>query len=514
MNDRLARLCPGLAAGNAHVAVAEGGKSITYEELWQGAENLATALANMGVMQGDRIGLWFENTTAFVHGYLGILRAGCIPVLIGSGFPVETVGYIVKDSGAVGVLTDTNLYRKLASVAAPIRFAFVEGVGASAVGSDIAVYSFEEAVRSKSIRNNGPRCKVQISTESSPAPREVATIIYTSGTTGKRKGVMLSERNISLAADVIVYHLGLTEADTCLVTISFTHCAGLLHMLAHLRVGGRIVVGEHPALMGSMLKAIRDHGITILPGVPSFFTLLLKYGKEKVKPFLGSLRAIETSSAMVNRSLIRELAGICPAATLFNTYGLTEAPRSTYARIQVESENVLTVGRPTRDVTVQIVDEHRMQCGYGEEGEIVLNGPNLALGYWNKPFETAAAFGPDGFKTGDIGFMEEDGFLYLRGRKDDMIKIGANAVYPQEVEDVVSAYPGIVDVVAYGVEDEIQGMRIHVQVVRKNEEIDVNALLAYCRDRLAKHTVPSKVVFCESIGIEESGKPRRSRAPL
>ena len=95
-----------------------------------------------------------------------------------------------------------------------------------------------------------------------------------------------------------------------------------------------------------------------------------------------------------------------------------------------------------------------------------------------------------------------------------MIKIGADAVYPQEIEDVVSGYPGVVDVVAYGVEDEIQGMRIHVQVVRKNEEIEVNALLAYCRDRLAKHTIPSKVIFCESIGIEESGKPRRGRAPL
>ena len=308
-------------------------------------------------------------------------------MLIGPGLPVDTVSYIVKDSGAVGVLADARLYRKLASVAVPIRFAFLEGVDASAIGSDIAVYSFEEGIRSKAIRKNGPRCKVRISTEGSPAPSEVATIIYTSGTTGKRKGVMLSEGNVSLAADAIVNHLSLTETDTCLVTMSFAHCAGLLHMLAHLRVGARIVTGEHPALMGSMLKAIRDHGVTILPGVPSFFTLLLKYGKEKVKPFLGSLRAIETSSAMVNRSLIRELAGICPAATLFNTYGLTEAPRATYAKIHIESENVLTVGRPTRGVTVQIVDEHRMRCGYGEEGEILLNGPNLALGYWNKPFE-------------------------------------------------------------------------------------------------------------------------------
>ena len=285
-------------------------------------------------------------------------------------------------------------------------------------------------------------------------------------------------------------------------------------MLAHLRVGARLVTGEHPALMGSMLKAIRDHGVTILPGVPSFFTLLLKYGTEKVKPSLRSIRAIETSSAMANRSLIGELAGICPAATLFNTYGLTEAPRATYGSIHAESENVLTVGRPTRGVTVQIVDGHRMRCGYGEEGEILINGSNLALGYWNKPVETAAAFGSDGFRTGDIGVMDGDGFLYLRGRRDDMIKIGADGVYPQEIEDVIAGYPGIADVMAYGVEDEIQGNTIHVQVVRKNEEIEANALLAYCRDRLAKHVVPSKVIFRESIRVEESGKLKRSGAPL
>ncbi len=339
---------------------------------------------------------------------------------------------------------------------------------------------------------------------------EITSIIYTSGTTGKPKGVMLSEENLLVATSAIIQHIGLTPSDVCLVTMSFAHCAGLLHLLAHLRVGAKVVTGEFFTLIGPFLLAIKKHGVTVLPGVPSFFSLLLKHPKHKIGPYLNHIRAIETSSAMINNSLLREIADCFPSATLFNTYGLTEAPRATYmAVIPSDFDTNLSVGFPTSGVTTHVVNQQLKHCQPYVEGEIIINGPNLAMGYWNNHEKTAAAFSPFGFKTGDIGYIDNKGLLFLKGRKDDMIKIGAEVVYPHEIEEVIGACPGVTDVLAYGVGDDVQGASIHVEVVCKDKSIDRKNILDFCCDKLEKHKLPSKIIFCDCIALEESGKPKR-----
>ena len=159
---------------------------------------------------------------------------------------------------------------------------------------------------------------------------------------------------------------------------------------------------------------------------------------------------------MINSQLIGEIAELFPSATLYNTYGLTEAPRTTYMTVRpTDPDTNLSVGVPTAEVEIHIVNQELQRCGPNEEGEIVINGSNLALGYWNNPEKTAAAFTSIGFRTGDIGYLNEKGLLFLKGRRDDMIKIGAEAVYPHEIEEVIGSYPGIADVLACGVKDEI-----------------------------------------------------------
>ncbi len=513
MNDRLALLCPNLDPQNDQTAIYEKGRAITFGELAEGVGNLSANIVRTGAAPGSRIGLSYDNTAAFVYGYLAILEADCIPVLLSPNLPAEKLSYILADCGAAGMLCDSRVLSRIQSYPRGMRFLFSHEVCESESLRGMAVYSFDEGILSKTVPVDIRVAREQCAETQPQDNRSLAAIIYTSGTTGRPKGVMLSGTNLKLATTTIIRHLGLTPADSCLVTMNFAHCAGLLHMLAHLRAGAKLVTGETFALTGQFLTAVKKYRVTTFPAVPSFFTLLTKYPRQKVRPYLSTVRAVETSSAMISSSLIREIADLFPSATLFNTYGLTEAPRATYGVVDPsDASTSLSVGLSTSGVDVKIVNEHSRQCRPYEEGEIVVEGANVALGYWNNAEKTSAAFGPLGFRTGDIGYMDQKGFLFLKGRKDDMIKIGAEAVYPHEVEEVIGSHPCVADVLAYGVEDDIRGAAIHVQVVRKDGFIDEETLLDYCCNRLEKHKLPSRISFCDSIALEESGKPKRSKA--
>lgn len=513
MSDRLALLCPNLDQHNDQVAIYEKNRAINFGELAGAVGNLSSDIVGAGAVQGSRIGLCYDNTAAFVYGYLAILGAECIPVLLSPNLPAEKLSYILHDCGAAGMICDSRVLSRILSHPRSMTFLSSDAVCESASLRGIAAYSFDEGIRSKRIHFDSHAAHERCAQAQPQNGRSICAIIYTSGTTGKPKGVMLSEANLELATSTIIRHLGLTAADTCLVTMSFAHCAGLLHMIAHLRAGAKLVTGETFALTGQFLAAIKRHRVTTFPAVPSFFALLSKHPKQKVRPYLSTIRAVESSSAMINSSLIREIADLFPSATLFNTYGLTEAPRTTYLVVNPsDASTSLSVGHATSGVAVKVVNERSQRCLPCEEGEIVVEGGNVALGYWNNVEKTSAAFGPLGFRTGDIGYMDRKGLLFLKGRRDDMIKIGAEAVYPHEVEEVIASHPDVADVLAYGVEDDIRGSVIHVQVVCKDGLIDEEALLDYCCGKLEKHKLPSNISFCSSIAVEESGKPKRRKA--
>jgi long-chain acyl-CoA synthetase len=510
MNERTRLLFPNLDPHNEGTAIYEKGRAFTYGELARGVEKLSINILKTGVSRGSRIALSFENTADFIIGYMAILESGCIPVLLSPNLPSGKIIYILSDCDAVGMIGETQVLRRLPSYPEGMRFVFSDEVEEATALHPIAAYSLGEGLASKEMNIENDIASGRGIDAQSADIHSIAAIIYTSGTTGKPKGVMLSDTNLSLATSTIVQHLGLSSTDSCLVTMSFAHCAGLLLAIAHMRAGGKLVTGESFTLIGPFLSAIKEQGVTILPAVPSFYALLSKYPKQKVIPYLTNIRAVESSSAMINSSLIREIETLFPSATLFNTYGLTEAPRATYMVMNSSDEDTgLSVGRATSGVTISVVNQQCQPCRPYEEGEIVVNGANIALGYWNNPDKTAEAFSTLGFRTGDIGYMDKNGYLFLKGRKDDMIKIGAEAAYPFEIEEVIASYPGVADVLACGVEDDIRGSSIHVKVVCKDEGIDERAILDFCGSRLEKHKIPSKLTFCDSIALEESGKPKR-----
>ena len=510
MSKRIDLLNLNLGNKNGGVAIFEKERAITFNELRKGIKNLSTNIMNIGAEKDSTIALCFENTAEFVHGYYAVLEADCIPVLLSPNLPTEKIAYILEDSGAIGMLSDFKTFRKINSRSNNMRFAFLGNIGDSSTVERITVHSFEEGIRSNATVTGGHSDNSFASEDIPPHISDIAAIIYTSGTSGKPKGVMLSTTNLLVAISAIEQRLEIMPSDVCLVAMSFAHCAGLLHLLAHLRVGAKLVTGENPALIGSFLAAIKKHRVTILPGVPSFYTILMNLPSHKIAPYLRHIRAVESSSAMLNSSLVKKIFDLFPSAALFNTYGLTEAPRATYMQVSSSNSDLnLSVGLATEDINVQIVNQHHQICKPYEEGEIIISGPNVALGYWNNPVKTDAVFNSGSFKTGDIGFVDRTGFLFLQGRKDDMIKIGAEAVYPSEIEEVVASCPGISDVMAYGVEDELHGFRIHIKAVCTDKNMKEDTILDHCRDKLEKYKIPSRIIFCDKIELAESGKPKR-----
>jgi acyl-CoA synthetase (AMP-forming)/AMP-acid ligase II len=512
MNDRLTSICPNLNIFNNRIAIIEKDKIVTYGELATSVDRLAHNIMKMALPKCSRIGLSFENTNKFVCSYMAILAANCIPVLFSTGVPSEKAAYILEDSGAIGMISDIRTFLRIKSFPHQMRFAILDGAYDNKSHGPVSVHSFENYTRSEDIvietRNYG-NGKLGLVF---PQFQEIASIIYTSGTTGKPKGVMLSEKNLLIATSAITEHLRVVPTDVCLVTMSFAHCAGMLHMLAHLRVGAKIVTGENPALIGPFLDAIRKNKVTILAGVPSFFILLTRHPKHKVAPYLHSIRAVESSSSMINERLIEEIFELFSSAAVFNTYGLTEAPRATYIELdRLNPDRNLSLGHPTSNVDIHVVNEKGEICFQGEEGEIIIKGPNVSMGYWNNLEKTNAVFTSNSFKTGDIGSIDEKGFLFIKGRRDDMVKIGAEVVYPFEIEGVIAKLPGIAEVLAYGVKDETGEFKIHVKAVCNENEISEQDIRNICREKLEKHKVPSRVIFCEKIVVEESGKPLRRR---
>ena len=321
---------------------------------------------------------------------------------------------------------------------------------------------------------------------------------------------MLTAENIIFSIEKILFHLRLTELDIGLITMNFSHCAGLLHLLSYLTIGCAMVTGESPTMIGSFLKSIKSRKVTILPGTPSFFSLLLRFPKNKIADFLKSIRVIELSSANSNASLVKNIEDFAPNARLFNTYGLTEAPRITYTELTPAHQQLeVPVGKACEGVTIHLEWTDDSPYRGHRIGEIYIQGPNVTAGYWQQSQTGRSAFTPMGFKTGDLGYLDETGCLFLLGRQDDQIKIGREKFYPQEIENLLLTCPGVREALVYVLSDKICGNQVVAKVVRAKEQIREQGILNFCSGKMESFKIPQKIIFCEYIAVTSSGKPKR-----
>jgi len=340
---------------------------------------------------------------------------------------------------------------------------------------------------------------------------DLAALIYTSGSTGRPKGVMLTHLNIVSAATSITTYLENTPDDIIINLLPLSFDYGLYQVLMAFKVGGTIVLERSFAFPHTVIETIIREKVTGLPIVPTISAVLLQLD---LSPYqFPALRYISNTAAALPTHHIVRLRELFPHVRIYSMYGLTECKRVSYLPPDQIDIRPTSVGRGMPNEEVYIVDENGQRVPPNVIGELVVRGSNVMKGYWELPEETEKKLKPGplpGEKvlyTGDLFRMDEEGYLYFFGRKDDIIKSRGEKVSPKEIEDVLYSLPGIAEAAVIGVPDEVLGQAIQAVVtLREGAQLTENDVLGHCAERLENFMVPQSVVFMAALPKTGSGK--------
>ncbi|GAA1637905.1 FadD3 family acyl-CoA ligase [Actinoplanes couchii] len=463
--------------GREPALVDPGVRRFDFAELHDEVRKVAHALIASGIEPGDRVALWAPNSAKWVLAALGVAGAGAVLVPVNMRFTGPEADEILRRSGARGLI-----------VSGP--FLGTDRL-ASLTGTPPFVLSLPDW---DSFLERG-------STASLPAvrPDDLSDILYTSGTTGRSKGAMSAHRQSLGVARAWAEIGGLSTRDRYLVVNPFFNSFGLKAGLLACLVSGATIVPQAVFDVPRTLDLIELERISVLPGPPTLYLGLLDHPARAVRR-LGSLRLAVTGAATVPPVLVDRIRDELGFATVLTAYGLTEAVVATMCRPGDDTRTVaFTCGRAAAGFDVRIAEK---------DGEVLLRGPNLMLGYLDDPAATAEAIDADGWlHTGDVGELDGDGNLRITDRLKDMYICGGFNVYPAEVERALAALPGVAEVAVVGVPDERLGEVGRAFVVpRPGAELAPDAVIGFCRERLAGYKVPRSVALKGELPHNASGK--------
>jgi amino acid adenylation domain-containing protein len=484
------------------VAIIDAAGSVTYAALDAQANRVAHALAAAGVRRGDRVVLGLENSRDFVSSYFGALKAGAVAVPV----PADHSGrleYVLRDCTPVVAVLDYALSRNAipAIAESSLRAVFIRTASSAvtlpASYGPVAVTTLRDAL--SAAPDSAPSVPM--------VDLDLAAIIYTSGSTGTPRGVMLSHLNIRSNTESIVSYLSLTAADRMMVVLPFHYVYGLSLLHTHVYAGGSVVIDNRFAFPNVVLKAIQQHEVTGFAGVPSTFAILLSRSAIAKMTF-PTLRYVTQAGGALAPARLLEWQRAMPGVPFFVMYGATEASaRLSYLEPAQLGARLGSLGRAIPNVELLLLRDDGQPAAAGEVGEIVARGSNIARGYWNRPEETREAFGPLGYRTGDLARADADGYLYLVGRRHDMIKVGGYRVSAREIEDVLHEHAAIHEAAVIGAPHDVLG-EAPIAFVAMREAMSAGAeeLLAFCRSRLPEYRVPARIEILDELPKNGSGK--------
>jgi long-chain acyl-CoA synthetase len=479
------------------VAIETEGSGLTYSQLALAVLTVAGQLQSRGVGRADRVALLLENSAEYVTALYACWAIGALAVPLNPGASVREARRAIEHAGASLVLGE-SANRSLAALAREAKLDLV------AVDRKSAASSPTPADESwGSLTNGTPLDGVDCDLN------DGALILYTSGTTGNPKGVLLTHKNLAANTAAIVAYLELTAADSILAALPLHYSYGNSVLHTHLSAGAKIVFGASMIYPQKLVESIRQSGVTGLSGVAATFSLLLE--KSDWVSDVPRLRYVTQAGGPMGPALTeRLLASLRPETRLFVMYGQTEASaRLTWLPPERLRSKLGSVGVPIPGVELAVVDDDLQAVAAGTEGEVLVRGDNVMAGYWRSPEQTDQVLRDGWLRTGDVGFLDDDGFLYLRGRRSEMIKTGAHRVSPEEIEEVILELPEVAEVAACGVHDSLLGQVINVVIVGPASVEYERRILRHCREQLALHKVPRKVHWRSSLPKTVSGKVKR-----
>jgi long-chain acyl-CoA synthetase len=482
-------------------AVVVEGKPYSYGELFDSASRLATALLERGVMRGDRVAIYMDNSWYAVVSVYACWMAGGVMLLINPQTKRDKLGFILGDAGARILLTDGHISKEfLPLLDGRIPLDAVISSGDFPAGHGI--HRLEDAIA------GAP----PLQTPPATITLDLAALIYTSGSTGQPKGVMQTHQSMLFAASSIIQYLQLDPNDRILCVLPLAFDYGLYQLLMSVQTGATLVLERSFTYPAQVFARMRAWEVTVFPGVPTIFAMLLSAHQREAFCFNSVRRVTNTAAALADTSAER-LSGIFPNAKIYKMYGLTECKRVSYLEPDLARERPGSVGKAIPGTEVYLLDADGSPTPAGQTGMLHVRGTHVMLGYWNRPELTDLMLRPGRLPgervlcTQDQFRMDDDGFLYFVGRIDDIIKTRGEKVSPVEVENAMLAMAGIREVAVIGVADELLGEAIRAYVVLEDGvTLSVGQIRAQCITRLENFMVPQQILLCENLPTTATGK--------
>ncbi|QIZ76742.1 long-chain-fatty-acid--CoA ligase FadD [Ferrimonas lipolytica] len=503
-------------------AFSNMGQVLSYRELDQQSKAFAAYLQHkLGLKKGDRVALMMPNLLQYPVALFGVLRAGLVVVNVNPLYTARELEHQLKDSGATTIVIVANFADTLAGVIehTPVKNVILTELGDMLAWPKRSIVNFvvkrvKKMVPTFSLPQSVPFRQVLAAGTSMPYSRpevtgsDIAFLQYTGGTTGVSKGAVLIHRNLVANLEQVCAYMGddmLGEDEVVITALPLYHIFALTaNCLMFMKIGGCNLLITNPRDMPAFVKTLQSNRFTAITGVNTLFNGLLNTPGFELVDF-KELRLALGGGMAVQRAVAEKWQSVT-GSRLLEGYGLTESsPGASFSPHNASGYDG-TIGLPIPSTQMRLVDELGDPTAPGERGEIQIKGPQVMAGYWQRPDATAEVLKDGWLSTGDIGVMSDDGYFTIVDRKKDMILVSGFNVFPNEIEDVVVMHDSVVEVAAIGVPDERAGEVVKIVVVRNDDSLSKEELVAHCREHLTAYKVPRHIEFRDELPKTNVGK--------
>lgn len=474
---------------NDQIAIKDQNHTVRYGQLAGQIDRLACWLLSYKLIKGDRVGIHLQNSIEYVILYYACWRARLVPVAVNTFASNNEIEFWLKDSACKLLFSK---HYKSPSVNIPVL--------------EILYTQGQLTIENQAICEDPANTVLK-----SPDPDDLASIIYTSGTTGNPKGITLLHRNLSANIASVSQSLEISSKDTFLCVLPFFYSFGNSILHTHLGSGGTLVLLNRIMYPIEILKTIERERCNGFAGVPSIYISLLK--KTSLKQYdLSSLRYMTQAGGPLSKEFIRQMHTQLPKVKFVIMYGQTEATaRISYLPADFLETKMGSVGIGIKGVEIMIMDKNGRECSAEQTGEICVKGENIMQGYWNNPEATAHVLINERLHTGDMGYKDKDGFLYIVGRQSELLKISEHRVSPYEIEEVLLSHEAVEECAVIGCSHEQMGQFARAFIVKNGKDISTTQLKKFCKYSLASYKIPKQIVFVKSLPRTSSGKIMRNQ---
>ena len=465
-------------------------RGIRYGELDKAVRQFAGWLNRSGLEPGERVGIHLPNSVEYVIAYYGAWSAGMVPVALNTQATSHELAGWIEHSGC-SLLVGDEIKANSAKAVPAVRMSWDAEQGLSIDQQPLDCEEYQ----------------LQLPEDA------VATLIYTSGTTGAPKGITLGHDNLASNIAGVRESLSIQPGDRFLCVLPFYYSFGNSILHSHLSAGATLVMLDPAGYPSRILDALEQHACHGFAGVPSLYLSLLKK-TDFSKYDLGNLRYLTQAGGPLAVEFIQDLLHRLPSVKLHVMYGQTEcSARIACLPPEKLQQKMGSVGLPIAGLELEVVDADGQSCAPGVAGEIRVRGSSVMKGYWRDPERTREVIRDGWLHTGDRGYLDEEGYLYIVGRQSEMLKIAENRVSPYEIEEVLLEIPGVDECAVVGCEHPLLGQAAHAAIVRSDPGLNELNIKKHCKQRLAFYKIPKTIRFVDALPKTSSGKIKRSEIP-